>query len=152
MSGRTSLVAQRRVWTIAVGLLSAAFWIVALGVGLRAWLVLGSRPGIVGHATEFGQKAAPYMITASVLTATTAIMGVGAAVVRHLVDGPVEVLEPKEQREPVPTLPGKAGTEADTPGFGEDIGDEDEPAPGDPEIEAAVADSDAPASSDLGRD
>ena len=87
MAGSAPLWAQRRLWTTALGVLAAAFWIVALGVGLRGWLTLGPQPGIVGHATEFGQQAAPYMVTAAILTMTTAVLGVGTALVRHLVDG-----------------------------------------------------------------
>lgn len=88
MAGSARLWSQRWLWTAAVGVVAAVFWIAALGVGLRGWLTLGPRPGLVGHVTEFGERAAPYMITASVLTLTTALMGVGTALVRHLVDGP----------------------------------------------------------------
>lgn len=104
MARRQSVLAQRTLWIGGVALVAAAFWIVALGVGLRAWLTLGATQGIVGHAGAFGDAAAPYMITASVLTLTMAVLGVGLALVRHLVDGPVTVSEPLEPLETLPEL------------------------------------------------
>jgi hypothetical protein len=102
MAKGRSVVAERRIWVLLVGLVALAFWVVALGVGLRAWFVLGPQPGLVGHVSAFGDAAAPWMIVASVLTLTTALLGIGHAIVRHLVDGPVVTQETLPERKPLP--------------------------------------------------
>jgi hypothetical protein len=110
MSRGTSFLTRRTWWVAAVALVALAFWVVAFGVGWRAWILTGPRPGIVAHTAEAGLAAAPWMTVAATLTLMTAVMGVGLALVRHLVDGPVEVDEPLEElpelepREPLPEL------------------------------------------------
>ncbi len=82
---------QRRVWIAAMGIAAIAFWIVGLGVGWRAWILAPPTTGIVAHSLAFGADAAVFWIPASVLTLTTAVMAIGLSVVRHLVDGRVDV-------------------------------------------------------------
>lgn len=109
MAGRPSVFAQRKAWALLVGLAGLAFWVVSIGVGLRAWLMVddapyvGDGPGIVAHTDAFGRAAMPWMITGALLLLTAALMGVGTAVVRHLVDGPerpTPELETKPTKEP----------------------------------------------------
>lgn len=87
MSGVMSLLGRRTLWTAAMGVLALAFWVVAFGVGWRAWLLTGPDLGIVAHVDAFGLQAAPWGIVAATLTLTTVVMGVGTAITRHLVDG-----------------------------------------------------------------
>jgi hypothetical protein len=90
MTSATSFFARRTWWTALVGLVALAAWVVAFGVGWRAWILAGSKAGIVAHVDAAGVAAGPWMILAALLTLTAVVMAVGIAVVRHLVDGPVE--------------------------------------------------------------
>lgn len=90
MSERTSPLAQRKLWAWLVGLAAMAFWVVALGVGIRGWILTDDSLGIVAHTEGFGRDAMPWMIVASILTLTTASMGIGIAVVRHLAEGSLD--------------------------------------------------------------
>ena len=85
--GRPSFFAQRKYWVGLLGLVSLAFWVVAAGVGARGWILTGDESGIVAHVMSFGVDAAPWMITAAILTMTTALMGVGLAIVRRIAEG-----------------------------------------------------------------
>ncbi len=96
MSVISSLLGRRTWWTALVGLVALATWVVAFGVGWRAWILTGPDFGIVAHVSAAGVDAGPWMIVAAILTLTTVVMGIGVSLVRHLVDGP---------RESVPTLP-----------------------------------------------
>lgn len=109
MARRTPLIQQRWLWTALVGGAAAAFWVVGLGVGWRAWILAPTAGGIVAHAQAFGTDASLYWIPASVLTLTAAVMAIGLSVVRHLVDGPVDSVP--EQ----PTLPELAPAPTESP-------------------------------------
>lgn len=91
MSRQGVVLGRRTLWTGLVGLAALSFWVVAIGVGWRAWLLTGPDFGIVGHVDAFGQQAAPWGIVAAILTLTTAVMGVGTALTRHVVDIAVAV-------------------------------------------------------------
>lgn len=108
MSGAASVLARRNWWTVLIGLVAAATWVVAVGVGWRAWILRGSEVGIVAHVDAVGVAAGPWMVVAAILTLTTVVMGIGVSIVRHLVDGPVEsvpTLPTLEEQEPLPELP-----------------------------------------------
>ncbi len=108
MSVISSLLGRRTWWTALVGLAALATWVVAFGVGWRAWILRGSEVGIVAHVDAVGVAAGPWMIVAAILTLTTVVMGIGVSLVRHLVDGPVEslpTLPTLEEPEPEPELP-----------------------------------------------
>lgn len=90
MSEHTSPFAQRQLWAWLVGLAAVAFWVVALGVGLRGWILTDDSLGIVAHTEGFGRDAMPWMVVASILTLTAASMGVGIAIVRRLADRDLE--------------------------------------------------------------
>lgn len=108
MSAAASPFARRNWWTALVGMSALATWVVAFGVGWRAWILRGPDVGVVAHVDAAGAAAAPWMIVAAVLTLTTVVMGIGVALVRHLVDGPVRTeptLPTLEEREPLPELP-----------------------------------------------
>lgn len=98
MSRLGAVLGRRTLWTTLVGLVALAFWVVAFGVGWRAWLLTGPDLGIVAHVDAFGLQAAPWGIVAAILTLTTVVMGVGTAVTRHLVDG-VAVRQPMARSE-----------------------------------------------------
>lgn len=108
MSVISSLLSRRTWWTALIGLAALATWVVAFGVGWRAWILTGSQFGIVAHVAAVGVDAGPWMTVAALLTLTTVVMGIGVSLVRHLVDGPVEsvpTLPTLEEREPLPELP-----------------------------------------------
>lgn len=91
MSNTTPLWKRRQLWTIVMGLAALAFWVVGIGAGARGWILSADSGGIVSHAQGFGTAAYVWWIPASVLTLTTVVMAIGLSIVRHLVDGPVEV-------------------------------------------------------------
>jgi hypothetical protein len=108
MSVISSLLSRRTWWTALIGLSALATWVVAFGVGWRAWILTGPDLGIVAHVTAVGVDAAPWMIVAAILTLTTVVMGIGVSLVRHLVDGPVAslpTLPTLDEREPQAELP-----------------------------------------------
>lgn len=86
---------ERTVWTMLVGLVAAAFWIVGFGAGWRGWILAPTERGLVAHAQSFGVEAAIWWVPASVLTLTTALLAIGVAVMRHLTEG-VAVIEAPE--------------------------------------------------------
>lgn len=105
MSGAPSVVARRNWWTALVGLGALATWIVAIGVGARAWILEREPVGIVAHVDAVGASAGPWMTLAAILTLTTVVMGLGVSLVRHLVDGPVASTPSLPEVEEVPALP-----------------------------------------------
>lgn len=100
MSGIRSVMFQRTYWALAVALVAAAFWVVGILAGIRGWLMTEKPYGIGGSVQEFGEAATVWWVPGSVLTLTAVVMGVGIAVVRHVVDGPVEVKETLPELEP----------------------------------------------------
>ena len=127
MAKSTPLWKQRYVWAVLVGLASLSAWIVGLGAGMRAWILTREDLGIVAHAQAFGEDANIWWIPASILTLTAVVIGIGTAVVHHLVDGPVTTLppfEPVEALTPVEPAPhvaagsaqGGSATPEDAPG------------------------------------
>lgn len=123
---RRSVLMQRTLWTVPIALVAIAFWVVGIGVGWRAWLMIGPDLGIVGHTDAFGRSASMWFIVAAILTLTTVVMGVGVAILRHVVDATVEsspvletvaVVEAVPELEPIPELePGDiVELEPDTP-------------------------------------
>ncbi len=72
------------MWVVAT--VAAVFWIVGIGCGWRGVLLLEGRTGIVGKAQAFGDGAVVWWVPAAVLTLTVAAMGIGIAVVRHLLE------------------------------------------------------------------
>jgi hypothetical protein len=106
MSRNGSFLAQRTLWTAIVGLAAAAFWVVAVGVGWRAWLMAPPNLGIVGHVDAVGVQAASWATVAAILTLTTVVMGIGTAITRHLVDAPAlrPAVEPRPAVDPTPAL------------------------------------------------
>jgi hypothetical protein len=124
MARGRSVLLQRRLWTALVALAALAFWVAGTGVGWRAWILTGPRPGIVAHTEAFGLAAAPWWIVASVLSLMTVVMGIGVSLTRHLVDGKVEPVPPVEPvpelpalepKEPRPTIPAGPQANADDP-------------------------------------
>lgn len=106
MSRNGSFLAQRTLWTASVGVAAAAFWVVAVGVGWRAWLMTPDYLGIVGHVDAVGTQAAPWATVAAILTLTTVVMGIGTAITRHLVDAPAlrPAAETRPAVDPAPVL------------------------------------------------
>lgn len=82
---KPAMAKQRVLWTWIVGVVAAVFWIVGIGCGWRAVLMYDPERGIVAKANEFGQAAAAWWTPAAVLTLTVAVMGIGIAIIRHLV-------------------------------------------------------------------
>lgn len=104
METSTPFLKRRLVWAAVVGLGALAFWVVGLGTGMRGWILSDDARGIVAHAQAFGEQAYIWWIPATVIGLTAVVMASGASIVRHLVDGPTEVLEPREALEPKETL------------------------------------------------
>lgn len=92
----SSLVMQRWVWTIVIGVGALLFAIVGLGAGMRAWIKTTEDVGIVAHAQAFGEDAYIWWIPATILLLTAAVMAIGVSIVRHLVDGPAGVVPASE--------------------------------------------------------
>lgn len=95
---------QRPLWTVVVALAALAFWVAGIASGWRGWILSANDGGVVAHAQAFGDTAFVWWIPASVLTLTAVVMGIGTALVRHLVDGPVAAkpaLEPKPEKKPL---------------------------------------------------
>ena len=73
--------------TVVFGLGALAFWVVGVGAGWRAWLLLDdveADRGIVAHAQAFGTDASVWWVTAAVLTLTTVVLALGTAALHHL--------------------------------------------------------------------
>lgn len=82
-----------RAGAVAFGVVALAFWVVGVGAGLRAWiLVTDNDPsrGIVAHAQAFGIDASVWWIPAAILALTAVVMGLGSAALRHLDSGSLE--------------------------------------------------------------
>lgn len=105
MAAKTPWWRQRHLWTVLMGLAALAFWVVGIGAGWRGWILTGRNFGIVAHAQGFGFEAYIWWIPASVLTLATAVMAVGVALVRHLVEGPLPVRVVSEEEPGLVSLP-----------------------------------------------
>jgi len=73
--------------TVVFGLGALAFWVVGVGAGWRAWLLLDDLEpgrGIVAHAQAFGTDASVWWVTAAVLTLTTVVLALGTVALKHL--------------------------------------------------------------------
>lgn len=113
---------SRSTWgTVSVfvfGLGALAFWVVGIGVGWRAWLLLDdSDPGrgIVAHAQAFGADASVWWVTASVLTLTTVVAAIGTSALHQL----MSISSGGTRLPPVPASVGPASSadpEASVPG------------------------------------
>lgn len=71
-----------RAALVLFGLVSLGFWVVGVGVGWRAWILLDDvEPGrgIVAHAAVFGGDALAWWVPASVLTLTTVVIAVAVS-------------------------------------------------------------------------
>lgn len=72
------------------GLGALAFWVVGVGAGWRAWILLDDLDpgrGMVAHAQAFGTDASVWWVPATVLTLTTVLIVIAVAVQRHLAAG-----------------------------------------------------------------
>lgn len=108
-----TIVRQRTLWTALVGLAALAFWVVAFGVGWREWILTGPGPGIVAHTSYAGTAAMPWLVVAAILTLTTVVMGVGLAVVRHIVEGTTVRTPPTSDGAPIGELPPGSDDDSD---------------------------------------
>lgn len=128
--GATPVASRRTIWTWVVASAAALFWVVGIGCGWRGVLLLEGQTGIVGKAQAFGDAAAVWWVPASVLTLTVAAMGIGIAIVRHLVDW-TEVAGRSSDRPRVETqlelLPGPVAEPADEQVEEPEVQTDDEP-------------------------
>lgn len=154
MARTTPFWKQRQMWTIIVGLVALAFWVVGVGAGWRGWVLTPWDQGIVAHAQGFGVEAYIWWIPATVISLTAVVMAIGIAVVRHLVEGPsrgllelepVEALEPKEPFDSPGAVTASAphtDTVVDEAGV-DDAGVDDAPVDEDARVDDAPVDEDA---------
>lgn len=97
-----SSFARRTLWVWCVGLVALGFWLAGLGCGWRGVLLTDPDRGIVAKAQGFGDAAFVWWVPASVLTGVLAVLGVGVAVIRCLVDGPQAPLSSSTEDDPEP--------------------------------------------------
>lgn len=101
-----SLLTRRVLWERLVALVGFGFWVIGIGCGWRGVILHAPDKGIVAKAQEFGSAAVVWWTPASVLTLTVVVMGIGIALVRHIVDrdGPSSAPAAVSQPE-LPELP-----------------------------------------------
>ena len=137
MASRTPIWKQRQLLTVVMALAALAFWVVGLGAGWRGWILAPNDGGIVAHAQAFGFEAYIWWIPATVLTLTTMLMAIGIAIIRHLVDGPVEIVPEQETLPELEPLPEEEPVSEDDGDQGDDDGPDEPVDTSDEEPESA---------------
>lgn len=106
MAGTKRKFGWGTAWAAVFGLGALAFWVVSIGAGWRAWLLLDDLEpdrGIVAHAQAFGTDASVWWVPATVLTLTTVLIVIAVAAKRPLGPGKEEQSAGADDELPEPT-------------------------------------------------